>query len=304
MIEERPLLVTFGFTPERRDRELEERILAGMSVEGRKAFLSLGNAFESGEGKVFGRVLTNGIGIGRLEGSKMEGGYVAVAEHIARVNHRCVGIPDNILGPSSIQLFSCRPATSWRFDSTNFTLQLRALHPIPAGSEITTSYIDILLPSSSRKSELRRKYGFTCSCTACSLPPASRELKYSDMSRALLKTWAQKNGYDVHEKELRAWVSRASAMDAKDREKEDKKMINRYLSMAHTMEREQTRPADVWTRVIQPLVKVYCALGDRENAILWVRVAEDLAKVAIGHDGGWAKVAESPERSDWWGLVS
>ncbi|EIM79366.1 SET domain-containing protein [Stereum hirsutum FP-91666 SS1] len=285
VIEERSLLVTFGFTPERRDRELEERILAGMSVEGRKAFLSLGNAFESSEGKVFGRVLTNGIGIGTLEGSKMEGGYVAVAEHIARVNH------------------SCRPATSWRFDSTNFTLQLRALQPITSGSEITTSYIDILLPSSSRQSELRRKYGFTCSCTACTLPPASRELKYSDMSRSLLKTWAKNNGYDVHEKELRAWVSRASSMDGKDREKEDMKMIDRYLNMARTMEREQTWPADVWTRVLQPLVKVYCALGDKENAILWARVAEHLAKVATGHDEGWSKVAENPERSDWWGLV-
>lgn len=309
MIEERPLLVTFGFTPERRDRELEESILAGMSVEGRKAFLSLGNAFESSEGKVFGRVLTNGIGIGKLEGSKMEGGYVAVAEHIARVNHRCVATQDTTLGSSLIRrsmmyLFSCRPATSWRFDSTNFTLQLRALQPITSGSEITTSYIDILLPSSSRQSELRRKYGFTCSCTACTLPPASRELKYSDMSRSLLKTWAKNNGYDVHEKELRAWIFRASSTDGKDREKEDMKMIDRYLNMARTMEREQTWPADVWTRVLQPLVKVYCALGDKENAILWARVAEHLAKVATGHDEGWSKVAENPERSDWWGLVS
>lgn len=81
-------------------------------------------------------------------------------------------------------------------------------------------------------------------------------------------------------------------------------MIDRYLNMARTMEREQTWPADVWTRVLQPLVKVYCALGDKENAILWARVAEHLAKVATGHDEGWSKVAENPERSDWWGLVS
>lgn len=88
-MEERPLLVTFGFTPEKRDQDLEERILGAMSEEGRRAFLGLGNAFEKTEGKVFGRVLTNGIGIGELEGSKTNAGYVAVAEHIARVNHRC-----------------------------------------------------------------------------------------------------------------------------------------------------------------------------------------------------------------------
>lgn len=123
------------------------------------------------------------------------------------------------------------------------------------------------------------------------------------MSRGLLKTWAKNNGYEVHEKELRDWVSRSEdTKEEGNREKEDKKMVDRYLSMAKTMQREQTWPADVWTRVLQPLVKVYCALEDREGAVLWARRAEELTTAATGDDGGWRKVVVNPEETEWWGL--
>ena len=122
------------------------------------------------------------------------------------------------------------------------------------------------------------------------------------MSRGLLRTWARNNGYEIHEKELRDWVSRSASIDAKEREKEGRKMVDRYLSMAKTMEREGVWPADVWTRVIQPLVKVYCALEDKEGAMHWGKRAKELTTVATGSDGGWRTVVECPEGTGWWGL--
>lgn len=91
-------------------------------------------------------------------------------------------------------------------------------------------------------------------------------------------------------------------MQAEKRAVEDKKFVDRYLSMAKTLEREHVWPADVWTRVIQPLVKVYCVMEDRDNAVLWAKRAGELTMVAQGTDGGWKSVADSPERTAWWGL--
>lgn len=55
------------------------------------------------------------------------------------------------------------------------------MKPIAKGEEITLSYLDTLIPYSSRREELERKYSFTCHCAACELP--TLKALGSDMNR-------------------------------------------------------------------------------------------------------------------------
>ena len=49
--------------------------------------------------------------------------------------------------------------------------ELRALHPIVRGEELTVSYLcsteQLLAGAASRRAALRRGWGFTCSCHLC-----------------------------------------------------------------------------------------------------------------------------------------
>lgn len=52
-------------------------------------------------------------------------------------------------------------------------LQIRAMDPIPAGSELLLSYFPISLPLAQRQARLRADYGFECACARCSLEAAA-----------------------------------------------------------------------------------------------------------------------------------
>ena len=70
------------------------------------------------------------------------------------------------LSPRSALLnHSCAPNTAIIFSGP--TLTLRSLAAIPAGSELSISYIDVTNPTSARQSELRGRYFFHCSCSPC-----------------------------------------------------------------------------------------------------------------------------------------
>ena len=71
-----------------------------------------------------------------------------LSSHSALLNHSCV--------PNTAILFS------------GSILTLRSLAAIPARSELSISYIDSTNPTSARRSELRNRYFFNCSCSACS----------------------------------------------------------------------------------------------------------------------------------------
>ena len=58
---------------------------------------------------------------------------------------------------------------------------MRAAVDIASGSELTASYVDVLLTSSERKEELRYKYNFVCQCSICALP--TDQLEMSDNKR-------------------------------------------------------------------------------------------------------------------------
>ncbi|KAL5400896.1 hypothetical protein PMIN06_006873 [Paraphaeosphaeria minitans] len=81
---------------------------------------------------------------------------------IARINH------------------SCRPNAAHRWNEKLKRRSVYATRGIEAGEEIFVSFIPLLLPRGERRKKLAR-YGFTCTCPACSQHPA--ELHRSDQSR-------------------------------------------------------------------------------------------------------------------------
>ncbi|THH14045.1 hypothetical protein EW146_g6242 [Bondarzewia mesenterica] len=167
---------------------------------------------------------------------------------------------------------------------------MRALKPIRAGEQITMSYIGgPLVSRAERQEELQGKYAFTCACPACS--SSLDEIQRSDGRRSILGTL--KSDVD-HDPAIRKWVADVSL--------QDDMFLAPYLRLMGYFEAETYADADAWPGVLQRLVKVYCALGNAEEARKVARKAACLTMVFTGDDGGWTKVADAPEKTTWWGL--
>ena len=87
----------------------------------------------------------------------------AVFPTLSRINHSCV------------------PNVVWSWNEKKHQEELRAIINIEPGIEMTSSYIDIMLPSTDRQDELSYKYCFVCQCSLCSL--SAKELNFSDNKR-------------------------------------------------------------------------------------------------------------------------
>ncbi|KAG5989079.1 hypothetical protein E4U43_004570 [Claviceps pusilla] len=69
----------------------------------------------------------------------------------------------------------CRPNLAYFFDNNTLTHHVHAATDIPPGAELTISYINTAQPRRYRRHQLRRTWGFNCSCSQCSLaPPLAR----------------------------------------------------------------------------------------------------------------------------------
>ena len=60
---------------------------------------------------------------------------------------------------------SCDPNAHAVFEGP--TLRLRALRAIREGEEICIGYVDVARPRSARQGDLKKGYGFSCSCRRC-----------------------------------------------------------------------------------------------------------------------------------------
>jgi SET and MYND domain-containing protein len=90
---------------------------------------------------------------------------------------------DDLLGLSlhpSASFFnhSCIPNCYSEWSGIN--LVFKALYPIPAGSELTISYIDAHSQTRQRREELRNAYYFTCICNRCSKGNSKYPRQYYD----------------------------------------------------------------------------------------------------------------------------
>jgi len=124
------------------------RQVDALSPEQRQAFLSMHNIHaDDADSRYLGIVQTNALPFGD---DVREGGIFLDA---CRINHAC----DN------------NAQKSWNENIKRHTVH--ALRDIEKGEEITIYYLGVLNGREARQEALRRKFGFTCSCRLCSLPP-------------------------------------------------------------------------------------------------------------------------------------
>ncbi|KAK4222910.1 hypothetical protein QBC38DRAFT_512690 [Podospora fimiseda] len=102
-------------------------------------------------------------------------GFMGLFPDIARMNH------------------ACKPSAITKFNSTDLSNAVTAFRDILPGEEITISYTAHNLPSPSRRHRLLNQWGFSCTCSLCSLPPAllsasdNRRTKIDELGPKVLK---------------------------------------------------------------------------------------------------------------------
>ncbi|KAH7091539.1 hypothetical protein FB567DRAFT_558400 [Paraphoma chrysanthemicola] len=163
ILSERPL-----FTVPRDTRSLQVakkavlRNLKSLSDEQRKAFYRLHNAHGDDEDSALGIARTNTLPLGA--GSDTGGLFLQAS----RINHACNSNAQN----------------TW--NSNTEQLNIHACRDITKDEEICISYLDGWDNYASRQRNLKNHFGFTCTCTLCSLPLAQREqsdLRSEEMTR-------------------------------------------------------------------------------------------------------------------------
>ncbi|KAF8584458.1 SET domain-containing protein, partial [Ramaria rubella] len=175
IVDERPSIITpttfvfpAGFTVE----EFCKIILGYLTKDDTKIVLSLANSKGPEFPTLAGIIATNALEIDLKGGTNSEV-YGGLFPTISRVNH------------------SCGPNSAWRFNYDTFTLNLYPTRSIPAGEEITASYLDLSWNRAKRLYELNRKYHFTCTCRYCiGTGPSSAD---SDFRRRELQNWSLTN---------------------------------------------------------------------------------------------------------------
>lgn len=172
------------------------------------------------------------------------------------------------------------------------SFQLRALRTIERGEQLFITYTSTLQSRAQRQQELLSKYAFTCACSSCSLP--KKESVRSDIRRSLLLT-AHRNPLSVQDDYIiKTWAADPSLSDDH--------IIKHSQKIVDLMEEEGVCEESLWPPHYTRLCKAYCALGDRDSAKTWAKKSAIMATAFTGNDGGWSKVVDAPEHTEWWGL--
>ncbi|TFY83504.1 hypothetical protein EWM64_g520 [Hericium alpestre] len=138
-------------------------LLARMEPEKQRTYRELANAHTTNRiTPLLGVLRTNAIMLPEQVWRKTWPGNTSeddeklsgVCEVLSRINH------------------SCRPNAVVDFHIPSFTYVLTAARTIPAGTEITRTYIENAEPAADRQLALR-PYGFRCRCAACASPRVS-----------------------------------------------------------------------------------------------------------------------------------
>ena len=168
ILSEKPILITDVITDLKdiaRHVDTLRDLVAKLEPKKKRQLFSLYNARE--DLQVLGLFGSNSIKLPTStdmnDGSAINKPRAAVFPTLSRINHSCV------------------PNVVWSWNDTKQQEELRAMVDIEPDTEMTASYIDIMLPSMERQDELSYKYCFICHCSLCSLP--SKELHVSDYQR-------------------------------------------------------------------------------------------------------------------------
>jgi len=106
--------------------------------------------------------------------------YMAILPENARFNH------------------DCRPNTAYHFSAESLSNQVYGVRTIAPGEEITVSYLAPYHNSTQRRSELRRQWGFDCTCSLCSSSDSDLSLsdyrlhRIQEIIRDLAKPYAER----------------------------------------------------------------------------------------------------------------
>jgi hypothetical protein len=176
------------------------------------------------------------------------GSEIGLFPRIARINH------------------SCRPNAAYYWNEKLKRRFVYATRDIEAGEEIFVSFISLLLTREERQKKLAR-YGFTCTCPACSQRPA--ELHRSDKSRV-----------DI-EQALRAFSAQMNltAPTHPSAVRKAHRNAKSSLELAGLVEKEGL--ADYYAQTYRIAAISHARIGDWEKATVWAnegykrRVMED-----------------------------
>jgi len=169
ILREQPLLVVEGSYDE--DADLGEAIearLSRLSTEDQQMFWSWQDVHADGaaDKTSVGILRTNGLPVA-TDGDEDAAGVFVLG---SRFNHSC--------SPNVQHTWWETPGEDVRF----------ALREIPQGQELCISYLgisDLLSPRSERRAKLQQRFGFSCTCEACSLE--GEDLALSDGRRSRLR---------------------------------------------------------------------------------------------------------------------
>jgi hypothetical protein len=161
IISEKPLfrIEEFGLGQPALEKAIKRKFSL-LSQDDQRAFLSLHKYTPGDSYPLTGIVKTNALSLGP---GSIAGGIFPI---ISRINH------------------SCRPNTQHTWNSSTEHETIHAIRNIKKGEEITISY-SLGGPSQPRLRELKKKYGFDCTCDLCSL--ADEALEISDGNQLLMQ---------------------------------------------------------------------------------------------------------------------
>jgi hypothetical protein len=153
ILSEKPIIIVPGVPRSVPDSEqlrisICEQVNA-LSEHQRRAFLSMHNihAYRNAAEQYLGIIRTNALPI------ETEGSEGAIFLEACRINHAC----DN------------NAQKNWNENIKRHTVH--ALRDIQKGEEITIYYLGVVKGREARQQALQTKFGFTCLCRLCSLPP-------------------------------------------------------------------------------------------------------------------------------------
>ena len=164
------------------------------------------------------------------------------------------------------------------------------------GEQVFITYLYPFYPRVKREEILSSNYSFKCTCPCCTLPPAESSL--SDIRRKLIETLLEQTPEILREQDqlLKEWASNPSLPDDH--------LTKRSEMVLALMDEEGAYEKNTWFAHCTLLFKAFSALSDREGAQKLAIRAATMAKVYTGNDGGWSKISQAPEATEWWGLRS
>ncbi|KAF2250134.1 SET domain-containing protein [Trematosphaeria pertusa] len=188
-------------------------------------------------------------------------GQYAVLPEIAMLNH------------------DCRPNAAYFWDEETLSHYVHATQTIYPGEEITITYINNERKRSLRMANLKRNWGFDCSCSACSAHPV-----FAAESDARIQQ------LDDVAKELNDWTAESRATP---------EMAELLISLY-----EQERLFASMGYVYKHAAEAYSSFGDRHNAVKYARLSVEVNSLDKGFRDvdvlAMKKMAQEPEQTWSW----